>query len=198
VAGLLAYLAAHEISRVIDATHPFAAQMSRHAVLACTSARIPLLALERPAWAAQQGDRWTHVPDTEAAVLALPDRPSRVFLAIGKQTLATFAIKPQHHYVLRLVDPPTGALPLPSTTAVIGTGPFTVDGDIALLRDHSISHIVAKNAGGSGAEAKLVAAHRLGLAVILIDRPTLPPRMMARSVAEAMGWLDHASTERGV
>jgi precorrin-6A/cobalt-precorrin-6A reductase len=198
VPGLLTFLAANNISRVIDATHPFAAQMSRNAVVACTSARIPLLALERPAWAAQPGDHWTHVPDTQTAVAALPDRPSRVFLAIGKQTLADFAIKPQHHYILRLVDPPIGALPLPSATAVIGTGPFTVDGDIALLRDHSISHIVAKNAGGSGAEAKLVAARSLGLAVILIERPTLPPRMMARSVAEAMGWLHHASTERGV
>jgi precorrin-6A/cobalt-precorrin-6A reductase len=198
VEGLLNYLKAQRISRVIDATHPFAAQMSLNAVAACEVARVPLLVFERAPWIAQTGDRWTHVSDTVAAVTALPEAPARVFLAIGKQRLAAFAAKPQHHYLLRLVDPPEGPLPLPHAKAVIDTGPFTVDGDIALLRDHAISHIVAKNAGGVGAEAKLIAARHLGLPVILIDRPELPPRRVAGSLAEVMAWLDHASTERGV
>lgn len=196
--GLAAYIRSEGITHLIDATHPFAARMSLNAITACAATGTPLLAFERPAWVATGADRWTHVPTTEAAARALPDDPSRVFLAIGKQTLDAFATKPQHHYLLRLVDPPEAPLPLPRATAIIAKGPFTAEGDEALLRDHAITHIVAKNAGGSGADAKLAAARTLGLPVILIDRPTLPPRETAGSVERVMAWLDAHSTRRGV
>lgn len=189
VAGLVAYLRAEGISHVIDATHPFAAQMSRNAVEGCAEAAVPLIALEREPWAAEKGDRWTHVPDLAGAVAALGEAPRRVFLAIGRQNLDAFAGAPQHHYLLRLVDPPTDPLPLPRAEAVIARGPFDVAGDRALLKDHRIEVIVAKNAGGAGAEAKLVAARELGLPVVLIDRPLVPARRVARTVGEVLGWL---------
>ena len=190
VAGLAGYLRAEGITHLIDATHPFAAQMSRNAVEACAGSLTRLIALEREPWQAAAGDRWTHVPDLPAAVAALEEAPRRVFLAIGRQNLSAFAGAPQHHYLLRLVDPPTEALPLPDAEAVIARGPFTVEGDRALLRDHRIEMIVAKNAGGAGAEAKLTAARELGLPVVLIDRPQVPERRVARTVAEVMDWLD--------
>ena len=189
VGGLAAYLKAEAITHVIDATHPFAAQMSRNAMEACAEAGVPLIALEREPWQAGPGDGWTHVPDLAGAVAALGEAPRRVFLAIGRQNLDAFAGALQHHYLLRLVDAPTGPLPLPRADAVIARGPFTVEGDRALLTDHRIDVIVAKNAGGAGAEAKLVAARELGLPVILIDRPVLPRRRVARTVAEVMAWL---------
>ena len=190
VAGLVAYLKAEGITHLIDATHPFAAQMSRHAVEACAATGTPLIALEREPWQAAEGDRWTHVPDLAGAVAALGETPRRVFLAIGRQTLDAFAGAPQHHYLLRLVDPPTEPLPLPRAEAVIARGPFTVEGDRALLQGHGIEVIVAKNAGGAGAEAKLVAAREMGLPVILIDRPWVPERNVARSVEAVMAWLN--------
>ncbi len=196
VAGLIAYIREHDITHVVDATHPFAAQMSLNAVEACAGTATALIALERAPWQAQTGDNWTHVPDIDAAVQALPAAPARVFLAIGKQHLDAFAVAPQHHYLLRLVDP--GPVLLPQTTTIIARGPFDVAGDTALLQDHRISHIVANNAGGTGAAAKLVAARALGLPVILIDRPTLPPRTTAASVTDILAWLGHGSTERGV
>lgn len=198
VAGLVDYLRRESISHVVDATHPFAAQMSRNAIAACDQTGLALIALERPAWTPGAGDQWQAVADIEAAVAALPDVPARVFLAIGKQTLAPFAAKPQHHYLLRLVDPPEAALPLPQATVVIARGPFDAAGDTTLLQTHGITHIVAKNAGGTGAEAKLTAARALRLPVILIDRPALPPRRVAATVAEVMDWLAHTGTERGV
>lgn len=198
VPGLVAYLRAEAISHVIDATHPFAAQMSANAVAACAATATPLIALERVPWQPQPGDNWQRVADIAAAVAALPEAPARVFLAIGRQSLAPFAARPQHHYLLRLVDPPEAPLPLPNTSVVLARGPFDVAGDTALLRDHAITHIVAKNAGGTGAEAKLAAARALRLPVILIDRPALPSRKLAASVAEVMGWLGHSVTDRGV
>lgn len=192
VDGLAAFLHAQAITHVVDATHPFAARMSANAVAACTQAGLPLLALERPCWSEGHGDRWIRVADTAAAVAALPDAPAHIFLAIGRQELAAFAARPQHHYLLRLVDPPDSSLPLPLAEAVVARGPFTAEGDLALMQARAITHVVAKNAGGSGARAKLDAARTLGLPVILIDRPAIPLRPSVATVAEAMRWLHGA------
>jgi precorrin-6A/cobalt-precorrin-6A reductase len=189
IGGLVAYLRAEGISHVIDATHPFAAQMSRNAVEASAVAGVPLVALEREAWVAGVGDRWTYVRDLASAVVALGEPSRRVFLAIGRQTLDAFAVAPNHHYLLRLVDPPVEPLPLLHSEVVIARGPFIVEGDRALLLEHNSDVIVAKNAGGAGAEAKLIAARELGLPVILIDRPWVPERRVVRTVGEVMGWL---------
>ncbi len=188
MAGLQAWLQAQRITQVVDATHPFAAQMSGNAVQACAAAGVPLLAFERPAWAAQAGDQWQCVADIAGAVAALPQAPARVFLAIGRQNLLPFAQCAQHHHLLRLVDAVL-ELPLPRAQVVIARGPFTVEGDRALLQDHGITHIVAKNSGGSGAQAKLEAARALGLPVIMINRPEVPLRRTAATVAEVMAWL---------
>ena len=201
VDGLIRYLNTEQITHVIDATHPFAAQMSRHAVLACAKTQTPLIAYERLPWVAEAGDDWRHVPDVEAAVAALPEAAARVFLAIGKQTLAPFAARPQHFYLLRLVDTPKAALPLLKVETLLARGPFTIEGDLALLRAHRITHVVAKNAGGDGARAKLVAARELSVPVILIERPHMPERHIARNVDEVMCWLGHAvrpGADRGV
>ena len=183
VAGLLAFLQAERITQVVDATHPFAAQMSSNAVLACASAGVPLLALERPAWQAQSGDVWQHVPDMAAAVQALPAEPARVFLAIGRQHIQPFMACTQHWYLLRLVDPVLD-LPTQRGQVVLSRGPFTLEGDRALLQAHGITHVVSKNSGGAGAQAKLTVARERGLPVILIDRPFIPARTVVYSVNE--------------
>lgn len=185
--GLGRWLEAERISHVIDATHPFAAQISRNAHAACAAGGLPLLALQRPAWVAGPGDDWQKVPDVAGAVAVLPLRPMRVFLAIGKQNLEAFAGLP-HDWLLRLVDPPE-ALPLPGAQVVIARGPFTVQGDRDLMAAHGITHLVAKNSGGTGAEAKLAAARALGVRVVMIDRPPLPPRREVARPQEAMDWL---------
>lgn len=190
VEGLAAYIRAQAITHVIDATHPFAAQMSRNAVEACAATGTALVALERAPWAAGPADRWLRVPSIEAAAEALPEAPARVFLAIGRQHLAAFAGRAQHHYLLRLVDPPA-ALPLPQAEAIVARGPFTLAEDLALLRRHEIQWIVAKNAGGEGARAKLDAARELGLPVVLIDRPAIPPRPRLETPEAVLGWLAH-------
>ncbi|MEP4037324.1 cobalt-precorrin-6A reductase [Pseudophaeobacter sp.] len=191
VEGLQAYLRDEAISHVVDATHPFAAQMSRNVVQACAEAGLPLCAFERPAWQAAKGDDWSHVADIDAAVQALPKAPARVFLAIGKQNLAGFAAKPQHHYLLRLVDAPAADLPLPQCSVEIARGPFDEAGDLALMQRHGITHLVSKNAGGRGASAKLAAARALNLPIVMIDRPQVPPRMTYGDLAEVMAWLFH-------
>ena len=189
VAGLRDYLRSEGISHVIDATHPFAAQMSANAVIACEAEGVPLIAVERAPWVAGEGDRWTHVPDIAAAVAALDGPPRRVFLAIGRQHIDAFAVQPQHDYLLRLVDAPTSPLPFPAEV-VVARGPFDVADDTALMGQHGTEVVVAKNAGGKGAVAKIAAARALGLPVVMIDRPVIPPRPVVHSVARVMTWLN--------
>ncbi|MDC0736670.1 cobalt-precorrin-6A reductase [Cognatishimia sp. SS12] len=199
VKGLAAFLRDNAISHVVDATHPFAAQMSWNAYHACAELGVPLAALTRPAWQPQAGDMWQQVPDIPAAVAALSGPAERIMLALGRMHLAAFQGQPQHHYVLRLVDAPDAPPPLPHHTVTVARGPFAVADDIALFREHGIDRIVCKNAGGSGAEAKLHAARALGLPVVMIDRPGLPPRDELATPGAVMDWLaDHPATERGV
>lgn len=184
--GLRDYLRAGGFSHLVDATHPFAAQISCNAVAACAG-RTPLIALERAPWAAGPGDDWVHVTDIAAAARALPDTPARVFLAIGRQNLGAFAGL-QHRWLLRLVDAPT-APPLPGATVIVARGPFTRDEDLALMRDHATQIVVAKNAGGEGARAKIDAARDLELRVVMIDRPELPDRPRVETPGDVLRWL---------
>lgn len=197
VDGLATYLENEGISHVVDATHPFANTMGQNAYQACSRTRVPLIRLARPAWRAQAGDHWTHVPDIASACAALPKPATRVFLAIGRMHVDQFAARPEHRYLLRLVDEPEAAIALPEHHVTIARGPFDVSGDIALMKDHRITHVVAKNAGGSGAVAKIDAARALGLRVIMIDRPLRPDVAETADIETVLAWLGH-SAERGV
>jgi precorrin-6A/cobalt-precorrin-6A reductase len=189
--GLADFIRNEHITHVIDATHPFAAEMSRHAVDACALADTPLLALERAPWTPTPGDRWIEVADIAAAVAALPDLSARVFLAIGRQHLAPFAAKPQHAYTLRLVDAPDEVMPLPDAEIIVSRGPFTLEDDRMLMQKRGIEWLVARNAGGDGARAKIDAARGLGLSVIMIARPDLPERPRVERVEDVLAWLSH-------
>jgi precorrin-6A/cobalt-precorrin-6A reductase len=190
VEGLCTYLRDHAVTHVIDATHPFAARMSANAIAACAATGTPLVALTRPAWVPGPGDRWQNVPDMTAAVAALDGPPRRVMLAIGHMHLAEFAVRPQHHYLLRLVDPPVAAPPLPDHHLVIDRGPFDAQRDAALMAAHRIDLVVSKNAGGTGAVSKLDAARELGIDVLMIARPTLPPRLELTTPQAVLDWLE--------
>ncbi len=198
VEGLRNYLRAHRITHLIDATHPFAAQMSTHAVAAARAEGVPLIALTRAPWSPQPGDDWHRVPDIEAAVRALATPPRRVMLAVGRMHLDAFAANTQHTYLLRLVDPPRAPLPFPDCHVEVSRGPFTENDDTALMQAHRIDLVVSKNAGGTGAYAKIAAARALGLPVLMIDRPALPARHEACDVAEVLDWIAHAPTDLGV
>ncbi|SFD64276.1 cobalt-precorrin-6A reductase [Roseivivax sediminis] len=196
--GLARYLRAEGVSHVIDATHPFAAQMSHNAAAACAETGVPLVALTRPAWQPVAGDHWVRVPDIAGAVAAL-DRPAaRVMLAVGRMHLEAFAPNPQHHYLLRLVDPPDAPPPFPDHHVIVDRGPFDAASDRRLMEAHGIDIVVSKNSGGTGASAKIDAARALGLPVVMIDRPAQPARDEVHSVADALAWVDHAGTDLGV
>ncbi len=196
VEGLVRYIAAEGITHIVDATHPFAAGMSRNAITAAAKTGAKLIALERKPWQRQAGDDWRLVADVEAAVESLPAEPTRVFLAIGRQNVAAFAARPEHDYLLRFIDEPREPIALPHHEVVVARGRFSFESDMELMHQRAIRWIVSKNAGGDAAGAKIAAARALRLPVTMIARPAIPARATVETVAEVMEWLAPAHGER--
>jgi len=198
--GLVRYLREEKIQAMIDATHPYANQMSAHAVAARTAANLPLASLVRPAWSQQTGDRWQSVPDADAAARALGPTPRRVFLSLGRQELHAFGAAPHHHYVARVIEPPDGAALPPDLKVVQARGPFDLAAEKRLLAGEKIEVLVSKNAGGPATYAKIEAARALGLPTVMIARPDKPHGHVVTSAEEAIAWLHDVASRspRGV
>lgn len=168
--GLAAYLTDNRITRVIDATHPFARTISANAAIACRETGVPLETLARPQWEPEAADNWTRVASLEQAAAKLPVG-ARIFLALGKQHLSAFEPLQDRHFVIRMVDAPETPLRFASHTLVLGRPASDPAEEEALFREHRITYLVCRNSGGSGGHAKIVAARRMGLPVIMIERP---------------------------
>jgi precorrin-6A/cobalt-precorrin-6A reductase len=191
-AGLAAFLGAEGITGVVDATHPFAGTITAHAAQAATQAGVPLLVLRRPEWEAEPS--WRAVADIRAAAEAVRAWPGEsVFLTTGRRDLDVFAADDRHRFLVRTVDPPDGPVP-PRMTLVLDRGPYTVDGESALMRDYGVGLLVTKNSGGPMTAAKLQAARDLGVQVLMVQRPPLPPgSVVVTTVAEAVRWVSLGS-----
>ena len=189
-AGLGAYLAEHRIDAVIDATHPFAARISANAVAACRAAGVTLAVLGRPAWTPCEGDRWTRVADMAAAARALGQAPRRVFLTVGGLQLAAFAAAPQHHYLVRTIEPPAAVEALQSHRLILARGPFEVAAETALMREERIEVLVTKNSGGAATGAKIEAARTLGIEIVMVERPKAAAVPSFDTVDAVLAWLD--------
>jgi precorrin-6A/cobalt-precorrin-6A reductase len=195
--GFCAYLETERIERVIDATHPFAEQMSRHAAAACTRLGIPLLILSRAAWQKEADDDWTEVIDLDGATKALGAIPQRVFLTVGRLGLAAFARVPQHFFVVRTIDAPADLAHLPNHQLILARGPFAVEQEERLMRETGIDVLVTKNSGAAATYAKMIAARQLGIPAIVIRQPARPGVPVVHDVESALAFLTHA-TPRGV
>jgi len=181
------WLRAHPVRALVDATHPFAAAVTVHAARAAAVTGTPVLRLQRPGWRERPGDDWRRVDSLEAAAEAVAGF-AHVFLTTGRTGLGAFAGLAQE-VLVRAVDPPEAPLP-PRTTVVLERGPFTVDDELALMREHGVDVVVTKDSGSSLAEAKLTAARELGIPVVLVRRPPVPGGMpVVATVAEAADWL---------
>jgi precorrin-6A/cobalt-precorrin-6A reductase len=195
VDGLAAWLAQEAIEAVVDATHPYADQISSNATVACGRLAMPLATLLRPAWRLEPGDQWLTVASAEAAAEALGAKPRRVFLSLGRLELGAFASAPQHHYIARTIEPPDVALP-PDIDLILDRGPFDEQAETALLTREKIDMIVSKNSGGAATYPKITATRKLGIPVVMIARPLKVHGHAVTHAAEAVRWLEQQLAHR--
>lgn len=187
VDGLAAALGSFDL--LVDATHPFAATMPWHASGAAARTGTPRVRLRRPGWERQAGDDWHEVDHLAGAAAALGALGAqRVLLTVGRQELAAFAGLDGVHVVARSIEPPDPA-DLPGAVLLTARPPFAVAGELALLREHGIDTLVTKNSGGGATAAKLIAARRLGVRIVLVRRPPTPPGPVVATAAEAFAWV---------
>ena len=188
VDGLRRWLRDEHVDAVVDATHPFAATISANAAQAAGRAGVPLLVLRRPGWDADPS--WDTVPDIASAAAVVKSWPGEgVFLTTGRRDLGAFAADAGHRFLVRTVDPPDGPTPL-RMTLILDRGPYTVEGETRLMREHGVGLLVTKDSGGPMTAAKLTAAGDLGVRVVMVARPPLPPGApVVATVAEARDWL---------
>ena len=188
-AALATYLQDRQIDAVIDATHPFAAQISANAVAACEAAKVPRLVLSRPRWSPQPGDDWIYFDTVAAAAESLPRYGRRAFLTVGWQELSAFAAMADMWFLVRLIEMPSDPLPIADCQVVTGRGPCAVQQEKILLETQQIDVLVTKASGGAATAAKLGAARLLGLPVVMVRRPPPPPGPRVDSVGAAAKWV---------
>jgi precorrin-6A/cobalt-precorrin-6A reductase len=188
-AGLAEYIWDREVDRLIDATHPFAAEISAHARLACERTGTPRLMLQRPMWRRHPLDRWIEVATVEAAATLVGRLGRRAWLTLGAQAIPAFSAQTQVRFLVRMVDPPAEKLPLRFYEIVLGRGPFGLAEERHLMQRHGIEVLVCKASGGGATEAKLIAARELSLPVIMVRRPPPQPGTAVEAVEAALDWL---------
>ncbi|MEO1918281.1 MAG: precorrin-6A/cobalt-precorrin-6A reductase, partial [Paracoccaceae bacterium] len=181
--GLIEYLRKEEISGVIDATHPFAITMSCSAKAAAQAAGLPLLQFVRQEWAVRPD--WMRASDLTAAANALP-KGACAFLTVGARSLTPFVHRSDVWFLYRGIEPVS--MPFSQGEAIVQRPPFILEAEIKLMQTHRVSHLVTKNAGGDQTRAKLDAAIKLGISVIIVDRPILPVVENASTVLDVLRW----------
>ncbi len=188
-AGLAAWLQENRVQLVVDATHPFARQISANARRACDRENIPRLMLVRKPWHATAVDRWHDVPNLERAATLVSKLANRVFLSIGSVRLGAFAGLGDVHLVVRMIDPPVGPLPLDDYSVITGKGPFDEKAERKLLQEERIGALVSRNSGASATFGKIEAARALNLPVVMVASPTREVGEHVESLEGAVQWI---------
>lgn len=181
------YMRAQGFGAVVDATHPFAAQISHSTYEASRLAGLPYVRLERPGWEPQAGDCWIPVSSVSAAAEVLPPS-AKVFLTVGRKSLAAFTARENITGIARMIEPPGAPVPT-GWTLLLERPPFEVADEMQLMQLQGISHVVTKNAGGDLTYSKIVAARELSLPVVIIDRPAKPDAPCCPTVQAVVKWL---------
>lgn len=184
IAGLATYLRAAGVEVLVDATHPYAGQISRHAVAAARESGVRLVRYMRPEWEQPLGANWIIVDSLAEAARSLP-AGARALLTTGQGGIEHFAERDDCHFILRVIEAPPVALPA-HMELLQARPPYGLEGEMALMQSAAITHLVTKNSGGEQTSAKLEAARRLGVRVIMIARPAYGPALEVDSIAAAL------------
>jgi len=181
------FLDQNAIRAIIDATHPFAIQITQRTAEIAQRRGLPYLQVLRPAWHAEPGDNWTQIEREQDAAKHIADGAT-VFLATGRQTLPGFANLSGRALICRQINTPDGPFPFPNGRFLVGRPPFSVADELALFTKLGVDCLIVKNAGGTANRTKLTAAAQLGIPVLMIRRPRQPDAPRVETAAGALKW----------
>ena len=181
--GLADYLESAQIDILIDATHPFANKMSQSAATASAATGVPCFRLERKAWRQLPEDNWHIVASTEEAAKSLP-KNARALVTVGRQEIGPFFERLDVKVTARMIEAPDYA-PRAPHKVLRNRPPYRLEDELLLMRTEHITHLVTKNSGGKATSAKLHAARKLGITVVMVERP-IPPKLPTAHSVDAM------------
>lgn len=169
---LPALLREHDLC--VDATHPYARSITQSLAAACRRTGTPLRRVLRPA---SDSGGTALVPDAAAAAAVLRNTEGKILLTTGARELAAFRELPPARLCARVL--PTrealdacGSAGIPPRNILAMVGPFSVEMNLAILRQYEIRFLVTKDGGRAGGyPEKLRAAALAGVSVITIARP---------------------------
>lgn len=189
VDALTDYIKTKNIKLLIDATHPFAKQISSNARKACERVDIPRLQFNRPPWKRMRNDLWVEANSLGTAAHIVPKIGQRAFLTTGVRTLKSFSQTRSVHFVIRLLNKPCVPIPLLNYNLIVSTPPFLIEDEIKLIRQYNIQVLITKDSGGINTESKIIAARQTGIPVLYVRRPKLEPGEIANSIDQALLWV---------
>lgn len=188
--GLASYLKVQNINLCIDATHPFAQNISKNALQACSQAGIAIIQYARNAWHIEAARIFT----TEAELTDALPQNAKIFLTIGGQNIAPFLSLTQPTLARMIEQPKLNDQPLPANfTILLSRPPYDLDAETALMQNHKITHLICKDSGGNTLAAKLTAAQHLGVKIFMLARPKSPHKTQLFSTTEIEAYLNNRS-----
>ncbi len=191
VEGLIDYLRSEAISMMVDASHPFAANISRHGQEASEKLGLPRLSMVRPGWERLAGERRFMVPDMEAAAARLTKiGAQRILVTTGAKDLAMLASVPKAWFLIRVIEPLAEPLPIPSYALIFARGPFTIAGERKIMAEHGIDTLLTKDSGGKATYGKIVAARDLGIPVVMLSRPDSFAGQSVETAEAVVDWVE--------
>lgn len=164
-------------SYVIDATHPYAREVTENVRNACRSCSVSCLRLVR-----ERGERGSGIicaEDTEEAVCLLEKTAGNILVTTGSKELEKYTYLTDYRerlYVRVLPSSESVAkcegLGIKGRHLICMQGPFSAEMNAAVIREFSISCMVTKESGAAGGyPQKYEAARAAGIRMIVIGRP---------------------------
>lgn len=190
--GMVKFIKDESITHLLDASHPFSKTITINSIVAAQLSKISYIGFERQKWEKEEEDKWKIVTDINKAVRLLNDT-DRIFVTTGNKEIRFLNRKPQPFYLIRMITEPNTKIRLENFKIIYERGPFSFENEVEIMRKYSINKLITKNSGSEAVFAKIQAARKLGLEVIMIDRPALPERKKFKDIEEVYQFFSHVA-----
>lgn len=199
--GLAALITDHKIDILVDASHPYAVNVSQNGMLACKKTSIPYIRYERPRGILPEYEKLYAVSDYQEAIEKAASLGKTVFLTTGSRHLKLFqeAACLKEHRIIARVLPETSVLKecielgFSPKNIIAMQGPFSHELNMALFKEYEADVIVTKNSGQvGGSDTKMTAAMALGLPLVVIDRPQIDYTKIVYTMDEVLQFIKEA------